>query len=184
MELVTEISGMNKTNGYISKKPELALRETNIADANFIHALYTGNDFRQAIGDRGITTVKDAQDYIENSLRASYRQHGFGLWVIEYEATAIGICGLVKRDYLPYPDLGFALLPDFYGRGLARAAAEQTLDMARDTFQLSNVLAITSPENRRSQKLLVALGFELIPPITDPHTGHQLTTFQWQVKGN
>ena len=171
-----------KIYGCNSERPELALREISLADAEFIHALYTGSDFRQGIGDRGITSLQDARDYIEQNIRASYQKYGFGLWLVEHQTVAVGICGLVKRDYLPHPDLGFALLPDYYGQGLARCAAARTLELAREQFQLSTLLAITSPTNQRSQKLLLALDFKPVPAVVDPHTGQTLDTFAWQAE--
>lgn len=173
---------MDKRDGRSGEKPEVALREINLADAEFIHALYTGSDFRQMIGDRGITSLQDARHYIEQNIRASYQKHGFGLWLVEYQTVAVGICGLVKRDHLPYPDLGFALLPEYYGQGLARSAAAKTLERAHQQLHLSTLLAITSPTNQRSQKLLLALGFKPVTAVVDPHTDQELATFAWQAK--
>jgi RimJ/RimL family protein N-acetyltransferase len=72
----------------------------------------------------------------------------------------IGLVGLVKRDYLPEPDLGFALLDAYAGRGLAYEAAGAVLPLAR-ARGLKRLLAITDPDNRRSIALLHRLGFEL-----------------------
>ena len=72
----------------------------------------------------------------------------------------VGLVGLVKRDYLPEPDLGFALLDAYAGRGLAYEAACAVLSLAR-ARKLTRLLAITDPDNRRSIALLQRLGFEL-----------------------
>jgi RimJ/RimL family protein N-acetyltransferase len=42
----------------------------------------------------------------------------------------IGICGLVKRNYLDDIDLGYALLPRYWGQGYAYEAAKAVLDYA------------------------------------------------------
>jgi RimJ/RimL family protein N-acetyltransferase len=65
------------------------------------------------------------------------------------------MCGLLKRDELPDPDIGFALLPDFWSKGFAFEAAEAVLNDAR----LPRILAITSLENEASINLLQRLGF-------------------------
>lgn len=63
----------------------LVLRELEDSDAPFIHQLYTGSDFRRTIGDRGITSLADARDYLSRVLQNSYRAHGYGLWLILFE---------------------------------------------------------------------------------------------------
>jgi [ribosomal protein S5]-alanine N-acetyltransferase len=79
----------------------------------------------------------------------------------------IGLVGLVKRDYLSEPDLGFALLDAYAGRGLAYEAARAVLPLAR-AQGLKRMLAITDPDNRRSIALLDRLGFELEGPQAVP----------------
>ena len=69
------------------------------------------------------------------------------------------MCGLLKRETLPDADLGFAFLPGFAGQGYASEAAAAVLAYARQTLGLARVLAITSPDNTRSIKLLERIGF-------------------------
>ena len=163
----------------ITTTTALTLREVTLDDAAFIHELYCGEDFRRNIGDRGIATLDDAKRFINQNLRGSYREHGFGLWVVEVNGEPAGVCGLVKRDYLASPDIGFALLPRFYGQGIARQAALATLDYAAQHLQLQQLLAITSKANTASQRLLSAIGFQPTDAITEPQSGEQLTTFIW-----
>ena len=75
------------------------------------------------------TTLADAAAYIERGPLASYAQHGFGLWLVTLKdgGTAIGMCGLIKREGLDDVDIGFAYLPQFCGRGYATEAAAATL---------------------------------------------------------
>jgi RimJ/RimL family protein N-acetyltransferase len=116
------------------------------------------------IGDRGVRTVADAMRYIEEKYTASYVRHGFGLYLVELsEATEpIGICGLVKRELLEHPDLGFAYLRRFWSRGYAAEAASATLKYARDSLTLPYIYALVSPKNARSIRLLDHLGLHYI----------------------
>lgn len=168
----------------ISTEGSLTLREVTDNDTDFIFKLYTGEDFLAAIGDRGIRTKNDASDYIEHSLRASYHSNGFGLWVIELLGEPVGICGLVQRDYLPHADLGFALLPDYYGQGIARRSAQLVLEYAEQKLKIHTLLAITNPTNFASQKLLCALGFSACTAVTEPRSGEPLATFKWTATTN
>jgi RimJ/RimL family protein N-acetyltransferase len=73
----------------------------------------------------------------------------------------IGICGLLKRDWLEDVDVGFAFLPRFWSQGYARESASAVLDFGRDRWRLARILAITSPDNVASIGLLTKVGFRL-----------------------
>ena len=113
------------------------------------------------IGDRGVRTVEAARDYVTGRFLAMFREHGYGSYVVTLKQTAepIGLCGLVRRDGLDGPDLGFAFLDRFHGRGYAREAAIAVLDEARRVHGVTRLLAIASPANERSIALLQKLGF-------------------------
>lgn len=136
--------------------------QTVPADADFILRLTTSEPWLRHIGDRGVRTVQDALRYIETVPRSQYAAHGFGLWGItrlEDEAS-VGVCGLMCRSDLPGPDLAYALLPDYWGRGYAEEAARACLDHARDALRLDAVYAICTQDNAASIRLLLKLGFE------------------------
>ena len=90
-----------------------------------------------------------------------YAERGFGLWLVERKSdrAALGICGLVKREQLEDVDLGFAFLPRYRSQGYAQESAQGVLDYARGTVGLERVVAITSPDNHASSRLLEKLGF-------------------------
>jgi RimJ/RimL family protein N-acetyltransferase len=73
--------------------------------------------------------------------------------------TPMGMCGLIRREALPEVDLGYAFVPEFWGRGHAREAAAACLAYAREVLRLPGVLAIVSPGNASSIRLLEALTF-------------------------
>jgi len=73
--------------------------------------------------------------------------------------VAIGVCGFVKRDSLPEPDIGFALLPQYEGKGYAAESARAMMDYGRDRLGFKRVLAITTLDNKASGRLLEKLGF-------------------------
>ncbi|WP_404712317.1 GNAT family N-acetyltransferase [Sphingomonas sp. MMS24-J13] len=75
-------------------------------------------------------------------------------FVIVHEGTVIGKAGLHR-----FPDIGYALHPDYWGRGLAREALEPILDRAFDVHGLAYVEADVDPRNEASRRLLGRLGF-------------------------
>jgi RimJ/RimL family protein N-acetyltransferase len=93
----------------------------------------------------------------------SYQTFGFGLNLVTLKnlTTPIGICGLLKRDELKYPDLGYALLPEFFSQGYAKEAALAVLQNSRTHQYINIISAITLPDNVSSNNLLNKLGFVL-----------------------
>ena len=93
---------------------------------------------------------------------ASYEKLGFGLCLVKLKTTKcpIGICGLLKREELEHPDLGYAFLPEYCGKGYALEAANNMLKQQLPKHSLTTVLAITSPDNHSSNRLLQKVGFK------------------------
>ena len=145
----------------ILQTARLTLRRFTADDAEFILALLNEPSFLRFIGERGVHTVEDARRYIADGPVASYAQHGFGLYLVRLTegGTAIGMCGLLKRDSLEDVDLGFAFLPAHWGNGYARESARAVMGLAREEFALSRIVAIVSPDNVASIAVLEALGF-------------------------
>lgn len=138
----------------------LTLRKFTLADAPFILGLVNEPSFIQNIGDRGVRTVQDAEQYLTRGPLTSYTRNGFGLWCVELTATseAIGMCGLIKRDTFEDVDLGYAYLPRFWGQGYAVEAARACRDYARSTVGLKRLVAIVDPANEASIKVLEKTG--------------------------
>ena len=146
----------------ILETERLLLRQMDSAnDAEFIFALLNSPKFIEYIGDRGVRNAGEANHFIENRYRQSYRDHGFGLYAVELksDATPVGICGFVKRDELPDPDIGFAFLPEFERNGYGLESAEAVMKYGREILGLSRIMAITSQDNTSSGKLLEKIGF-------------------------
>jgi [ribosomal protein S5]-alanine N-acetyltransferase len=139
----------------------ISLRPLLAADAPFILALLNDPGWIRYIGDRGVRTIEAARGYLEARMLSQYEKHGFGLWMVESRERGepMGICGLVKRDNLPEPDLGFAFMPGYRGKGYAYESALAVRDYATRVLGIARLLAITSPANDASVRLLRKLGF-------------------------
>lgn len=157
----------------ILQTERLNVRELNSAsDAEFICALLNSPKFIQYIGDRGVRSAEDAAAFVDDRYRQSYRDHGYGLYAVELkDGTQIGMCGFVRRDSLPGPDIGFAFLPEFERQGFGYESAAAMMKHGHDALGFTTVYAITSPDNDASGSLLEKLGFsfdKLIESGGDP----------------
>lgn len=147
----------------ILETERLILRRLSPAsDAEFILKLLNEPSFLQYIGDKGVRTLKDARQYMLNGPLKSYEENGFGLNKVELKSTGapIGICGLVKRDPLPDADIGFAFLPEYWNQGYAVESAAAVMKHAREVLGLDRILAITTPDNELSARLLEKIGLK------------------------
>ncbi len=134
----------------------LLLTPISLGDAEFMLKLINCPGFIRFIGDRNVRTLEQAEGYIENMLE----NPNITYWVIRIQETkeAIGVVTWVKRDFLPGPDLGYALLPEFEGQGYAIEASRAWLEHQQKTH--NTILAICQADNAGSIKLLQKLNFK------------------------
>jgi RimJ/RimL family protein N-acetyltransferase len=146
---------------FTVETPRLLLRAFTSADAPYMLRQLNEPSFIESIADRGVRTLQQAEAYLLNGAIASYNSNGFGFWAVIEKSSGqiIGMSGLVKRDVLPDPDLGYAFLPEHFGQGLAFEATQACVTAARRDFALPRLLAIVNPGNAPSRRLLEKLGF-------------------------
>lgn len=149
----------------------LRLRYFCVDDAGFIVRLLNEPSFIEFIGDKGVRTVKEASQYLLDGPLDSYERFGYGLNMVELKETGepIGMCGLVRREKLDNADIGYAFLEQYWSNGYATESANAVLKHARETLGLGRILAIVTPENHSSIKLLEKIGltFERVIRMSD-----------------
>lgn len=154
------------SQGVELNSARLRLRRFTEEDADFVIALVNDAGWLRFIGDRDVRTRESAVVYIAR-LNRMHDEYGHGALRIELRATGepIGMAGLFRRPGLAEPDVGFALLPEFYGQGYAYEAAGAVLAAARRHLGLSRVLGVTVPENSASIHLLEKLGLRGVSAV-------------------
>lgn len=157
----------------------LFLRPFTKKDSSFIVELMNTEGWIRYIGNRNIKTIKQAEEYLRNGPFKSYRDNGFGLSLVELKANGIpiGMCGLIKRDYLEHLDIGFAFLPVYTGQGYAYEMVSKTIEHGFTQLQQPIILAITIPSNAASVKLLEKLGFNYRKTIVSKDSNEELFLF-------
>ncbi len=143
-------------NDSILKTDRLLIQPLTGNDSDFILELVNTDGWLKFIGDKKIHSAKDALAYIEkinNNPDLSY-------FVVKIKNSniSIGLITIIKRDYLPHHDIGFAFLQDYYHKGYAFEASKAVLDATIISNKHKEILAITLHENTSSIKLLEKLG--------------------------
>jgi len=168
----------------VTRTPRLRLRwfePAAEADQVFVIELVNDPDWIVNIGKRDVSTRKQAEAYLREGPRAMCEKLGFGLYLVERiaDGAPVGMCGLIKRDSLTDIDLGYAFLPRARGQGLAREAAEAVLRWGWQALGLKRVVAIVTPSNAPSLKLLTSLGFADEGTVQMPPDNETLRLLGW-----
>ena len=145
--------------------------------AAFMYELVNTEDWIKNIGNRNIHSVKDAKKYVSNLIS----NPDFHIWVVKQseDGQYCGIITYLKKEYLDYPDIGFAFLPLYFGKGYAFEATKEVISMLKKC-NIKNISAVTVKENNRSIQLLEKLGFKQTKTIIN--NGEELFYFLYTVE--
>lgn len=118
----------------------------------------------------GGTQDRAASDATMDRINAHIAEHGFGLWGAERKADGrlIGFVGLavVKADALPVGptiEMGWRLIPEAWGQGLASEGATAALAWAFANLDAPEIVAFTAATNLASQGVMRRIGM-----VADP----------------
>ncbi len=126
----------------------LRFREYRDDDLDDVVAMFSDPQARRFYPE--MDTPEACRGWIEWSKR-NYRDHGFGLWVIEHVTSGefLGDCGLtyqpVEGDRLL--ELGYHLRAEHRGEGFVTEAGQACLDYALDTLEAPMVCSTVHPAN-------------------------------------
>lgn len=153
----------------------LTLDEMTAGDSGFVLAMLNDPGWISNIGDRGVRTEEAAEAYIRERFLSSS-------WFVARNSAnePIGVCGLVQREGLAHPDIGYAFLQRWAGRGYATEAAWAVLNHALRDLGRTTILAITRPDNRASQRVLTKIGLHFVGLVNLPGQDEQSALFSTQ----
>lgn len=152
----------------------LKLRPMQIQDASFILALVNSEGWLQYIGDRNIRDINGSELYIKKIL--SNPKYFYNIIELRPTGKQIGIITFIHRPDYQYPDIGFALLPEFENNGYTYEASKAYLDNIFKMKITDKVIGITIPTNTKSINLLQKLGLTFKETIIKD--GEELSLFE------
>jgi RimJ/RimL family protein N-acetyltransferase len=103
-------------------------------------------------------------DTLAGRYRARIAERGWDLWALERrdEGSFVGALGLAvatfPAPFTPCVEIAWRLARTQWGQGLATEAANAVLRFGFETLSLTEVLAFTVPQNRRSRAVMERLG--------------------------
>jgi len=161
---VKEVVEMNVEPVYllpmtILETDRLTIREFNLEDINALAAL-CGDELVMEFSTDGPLTLEQTKEKLEKRILAHYAEHRFGLWAVVYESSVIGYAGLITQqiDGEQLVELGYRLLPNYWGKGLATEAGAAILKYGFEQLNLDKIISIVEEQNVRSVSVVKRLG--------------------------
>jgi RimJ/RimL family protein N-acetyltransferase len=124
-------------------------------------------------------TRTESEDYF-GRLRACFNAQGWGLWALEVDEVFAGFTGLAypsfSAHFTPCVEIGWRLRRQYWGRGIAYAAAVAAQAYAFERLKLNELVSFTSATNTRSRRLMERLGFisnekdDFLHPLLEPES--------------
>ncbi|MBC8290198.1 MAG: GNAT family N-acetyltransferase [Planctomycetes bacterium] len=94
-------------------------------------------------------------------------------------STLVGLCGFKGNPSEGTVEIAYGTISEFEGRGFATATATAMVEIARNSGEVSTVIAHTLPEKNASGRLLEKNGFTMTGAAEDPEDG---PVWRWELK--
>jgi [ribosomal protein S5]-alanine N-acetyltransferase len=148
--------------------PRLLLRPMLDTDDRGMFDLDSRPEVLRYLGIPPFTDIAQSQALIQY-VQQQYAEHGIGRFAVEWKATGefVGWAGLKLNTeplngHVNYYDVGYRLLPQFWGRGIGTEAALAALELAFGQMNIPRVFAGVLPDNLASVKVLEKIGMQYV----------------------
>jgi RimJ/RimL family protein N-acetyltransferase len=166
------------------RTPRLLLSRVQAGDLDDFVRFYADPDVTATLG--GARTAEWVAQYLETQM-AHWDQHGFGFWTLRDPLTG----QFVGRGGLRYAtvegkveiEVGYGLMREFWGRGLATELAIASLDVGFVELRRPDLVCFTLPTNAASRRVMEKAGFRFEREIVYadlPHVLFRLTAADWR----
>ena len=138
------------------------LRPLSINDDKKIFVLRSDEKVLKYLGKPKAKSINEAREFIDK-IRNGIENDEWIMWVIESKESSsfIGtICLWNLSDDKTKADIGFEILPDFFGKGIMQEVIPIILNFGFDVMDLDVIEGEVDPENIKSIKLMEKFGFE------------------------
>ena len=154
----------------------LTLSPAGRQDLQQLHALWSQREVRRFLFDDQEVSVELARSVLESCLECA--ASGYGLWLMHSveRSELVGCVGLVPVSTAAEyePALAGLLEPvvslgtEHWHKGYAREALSAVLDHAFGVLELPRVAAVNDAPNVASERMLNAVGFQMLSEVQGP----------------
>ncbi len=149
-------------NEYIFKTQRIGFSIWQECDLDLALSLWSNHEVMKYLSSSGFYNDEQVCSRLKQEI-SNYNLYGVQYWKIYTlcESQFIGCCGLKPIEgYANSYELGFQLLPNWWGMGYANEASQACIDYAIKKLEADNIYARHHPENEGSHNLLLKLGFK------------------------
>jgi len=139
----------------------LLLRPFTLDDADAFFPLMALPEVVRYVGNQQVQSVLQVQDYLRDHPLQDYQRYGYGRLALIHRDSGrlIGFSGIKFITEIQQSELGYRLLPEFWGQGLATEAGLAVLGWAQQ-LGLHELVALIHPQNQGSKAVVAKLGFQ------------------------
>lgn len=161
--------------------PRLSAERLRSGHAGDIHRMHQDAEQMALLG--GVRDTEQTAQYMARSLQ-HWDDHGFGVWILrDRETNELAGRVLLRRlllDGVDEIEVGYSFFSAYWGRGLAVEVSAACLELARTNLGATSVVALTTPANVRSQRVLEKLGMTF--DRAEVRDGHEMVIFRTRAR--
>jgi ribosomal-protein-alanine N-acetyltransferase len=147
--------------GAVDERQTARLLLTRMSEADLPELRRMHQDPRVMATLGGVQPPERVESWVRAQL-AHWREHGFGWWTLRDRAAGrfAGRGGLLRTtvDDRSEVEIGYGLVPGFWGHGLATELATECVRVAFDVLDLPDVVSFTLPSNAASRRVMDKAG--------------------------
>ena len=113
---------------------------------------------------------REQSDSFADHIEAHFLEHGFTLYAVDLRAEAgagerfVGFIGLhvpkFDAPFMPCVEIGWRLVADVWGRGLATEGGRAVLRHSFEQLGLEEIVSFTAEINTRSERVMLKIGMK------------------------
>lgn len=140
----------------------LILREFTLDDLEAFAYLMSDPEVMRFSLKGPLKGKEQAREYLQKLILDHYAKHGYGVYALIYKEDncLIGYAGLISQniDRVMQTELGYRLLPKYWGKGLATEACLAICQYAFNQIDIDHLISIIDPKNIRSVEVAKRIG--------------------------
>ena len=138
----------------------LIIRPFELRDVEPSYQMNLDPEINRYTGEGGVASKKEIERRIVENVFGDYEKYGFGRLAVEWKATGefIGFTGLKYLEDMDEIDLGYRLLKEYWGKGIATEGGKISLELGFSKLGLDQIIALIMPANIASIRVAEKLG--------------------------